>query len=43
MVSVYINNFLLAAKHQKALKWIKEKLKNEYNVKDIGEVKTIIE
>lgn len=42
MVSVYVDDFLLAAKQQKDLDWIKAKLKEEYNVKDLGEVKYII-
>lgn len=42
MISVYVNDFLLASKHRRSLDWIKECLKNEYNVKDLGEVKTII-
>ena len=39
MVSVYVNNFLLASKHWKPLDQIKRKLKKEYNVKELGEVK----
>lgn len=42
MVSVYIDDFLLAAKQQKDLDWIKAKLKEEYNVKDLEEIKHII-
>lgn len=42
MVSFYVDDFLLASKSRKSVEWIKEKLNNEYNVKDLGEVKTII-
>lgn len=42
MISVYVDYFLLAAKYRKSLDWIKESIKNEYNVKDLGNVKTII-
>lgn len=42
MVSVYVDNFLLASKHRKPLDRIKRKLKKEYNVKDLGEMKMII-
>ena len=42
MISVYVDDFLLASKHRSSMDWIKDKLKAEYNVKDLGEVKTII-
>lgn len=42
MVNVYVDKFLLAAKYQTSLDWINERLKKEYNVKDLGEAKTII-
>lgn len=42
MVSVYVDDFLLASKDRKSVQWIKESLKNEKNIKDLGEVKTII-
>lgn len=42
MISVYVDNFLLASKYQKSLDWIKKKLKKKYNVKDLGKVKMII-
>ena len=42
MISVYVDDILLASKHQTSLDWIKGNLKNEYKVKDLGEVKTII-
>ena len=43
MVSMYVGDFLLTSKTHKSIDWIKKRLINEYNVKDIGEVKTIIE
>ena len=42
MVSIYVDDFLLASKYRKPLERIKKKLKEEYNVKDLGEVKMII-
>ena len=39
MVSVYVDDFLLASKHRKSLDWIKEELRREYNVKDLGGVR----
>lgn len=42
IISVYVDDFLLVSKLRTSLDWIKENLKNEYNVKDLGEVKTII-
>lgn len=42
MISVYVDDFLLALKHRASLNRFKQSLKNEYNVKDLGEVKTII-
>lgn len=42
MVSVYLDDFLLASKDRKSVKWIKESLKTEKNIKDLGEVKTMI-
>lgn len=43
LISVYIDKFLIAAKHQKSVNLTKKKLKKEYNVKYLEEVKTIIE
>lgn len=42
MIRVYIDNFLLASKYIISTDWIKDSLKAEYNVKDLGEAKTII-
>ena len=41
-VSVYVDDFLLASKYKHFMDWIKDKLRSEYNVKEIGEVKSII-
>ena len=41
-MSVYINDFLLASNIIKNLDKLKAALSNAYNVKDLGEVKTII-
>ena len=43
MVNIYVDNFLIVAKYQKSLNWTKKKLKEEYNIKDLEEVRTIIE
>lgn len=43
MVSVYIDNFLLAIKYGTSINWIKGNFKNKYNIKEIREVKTIID
>lgn len=42
MISVYVDDFLLVFKYRHFMDWIESKLKNEYNVKEMGEVKTII-
>lgn len=42
MVNVYLDNFLLVSKYKLSMDWIKNKLKNDYNVKEMQEVKTII-
>lgn len=42
MMSVYVNNFLLASSNSWALQWLKSGISNEYNVKNLGEVCTII-
>lgn len=42
MVSIYIDNFLLVSKYKLSMDWMKSKLRNEYNVKEMQEVKTII-
>lgn len=42
MISIYVDDFLLASNSPKALAWLKNAISNEYNVKDLGEVKTII-
>lgn len=42
LVSVYVDDFLLASNNADTLKTVKRELGKEYNVKDLGEVKTII-
>lgn len=42
MISIYVNDFLIASDKLATLQSIKAALSNEYNVKDLGETKTII-
>ena len=42
LISLYVNNFLLAVSKQASLNWVKKTLKGEYNVKELEEIKTII-
>lgn len=42
IVSIYINDFLFRFNSPKALTWIKNAISNEYNVKDLKKIKTII-
>ena len=42
MISVYVDDFLLASNNLQALQWLKSGISNKYNVKDLGEVCTII-
>ena len=42
IVSVYVDNFLLASSTMKTLNALKQSLAREYDTKDLGEVKTII-
>ncbi len=42
MISVYVDDFLLASNNLQALQWLKSGISNKYNVKDLGEVRTII-
>ena len=42
MVKVYADVFLVASKYWKSVDWIRKCFKDEYNVKDLGEVKMII-
>ena len=42
IVSVYVNDFLLASSTMKTLNALKQSLVREYDTKDIGEIKTII-
>lgn len=42
MINVYIDNFLIASKYKPFIDWIKSKLKNKYNIKEMKKIKTII-
>ncbi len=42
LVSVYVDDFLLASNSTDTLETVKKELGNEYNFKDSGEVETII-
>lgn len=42
LINVYVNDFLLVAKDQKLVNWIKKSLKGEYNIKNLDKVNTII-
>lgn len=42
VVSIYVDDFLLASNTMSVLKRLKEDLANKYDMKDLGEVKTII-
>ncbi len=42
LVSVYVDDFLLVSNSTDKLETVKKELENEYNVKDLGEVETII-
>lgn len=42
MISIYVDDFLLASNSSEALSWLKNAIAKEDNVKDLGEVKTII-
>lgn len=42
LVNVYVDDFLLASNNADTLEIVKRELGKEYNVKDLGEVKTII-
>lgn len=39
---MYIDNLVLSSRNLEALKWLKNKLMREFNIKDLGEVKKII-
>lgn len=41
-ISVYVDDFLLASNNPNALLWLKDAIKREYDVKDLGDVQTII-
>ena len=43
IVGVYVDDLVLGSRSLKALEWLKDQLLKEFNMKDLGEVKTIIE
>ncbi len=43
LVSVYVDDFLLASNSTDTDETVKKELGDEYNVKDLGEVETIID
>lgn len=42
IIGVYIDNLAFRSKSIKALKWLKDQLINEFNIKDLGKFKKII-
>lgn len=42
VVGVYVDDLLLGSKSGDALEWLKDQLIKEFNMKDLGEAKTII-
>lgn len=42
LIVVYIDNFLFKSQSQNKLEWLKDQLMKEFNIKDLGKVKTII-
>lgn len=42
IMNIYVDDFLLISRLCTSFNWIKKNLKNEYNIKNLGEVKTII-
>ena len=42
IVGVYVDDLFLGSRSLKALEWLKDQLMKEFNIKDLGEVKTII-
>lgn len=38
MISVYVNDFFIVFNNPKALLWLKDNIKNKYNVKNLGKV-----
>ena len=42
IIGVYVNELTLASQSQDGLNWLKDQLIQEYNMKDLGEAKTII-
>ena len=42
IVGVYVDDLALASQSQDSLNWLKNQLIQEFNMKDLGKVKTII-
>lgn len=42
IVDVYVDNLLLVSKSYNALKWLKDELTKEFQIKDLGKAKMII-
>lgn len=42
MMSLYIDDFLIATKHQNSINWLKSHLKVEYNIKNLEKTKIFI-
>ena len=42
LVSIYVNDFLLAFNNADILKTVKRELGKKYSIKDLGEIETII-
>lgn len=43
LVSIYVNNFLLISNNVDTLKTVKRELEKEYNIKNLEEIKIIID
>ena len=42
MIGVYVDDLILASQSQNGLNWLKDQFIQKFNVKDLGEAKTII-
>ena len=38
-IGIYVDNIILAARNEKQLKQVKEKLSTKFHIKDLGELK----
>lgn len=43
IIRVYMDNFLLGSKNYTAFKWLKDQLIKKFQIKNLGQAKTIIE